>query len=270
VSFISLSEYISKFTQTFATGLEAQTWLNNNGYWTSYDAPYTFEFLEVVGAGSWTKPEGVTQVIVECWAGGGGGGGTTATVSGGGGGGGGQYARKSFTYASGSTSISYVIGAGGTSSTGNGVNGGNTTWNTNQVIAIGGEGGETGINNASTVGGLGNLPGSVGDVIYFGGEGGIGFGNSNFGTFSNGGGGGGGAGNSQDGNVGSGFIGGQGGFDYGGNGADGPEAIDSGGFDGLAAPSLNYGGGGSGGTKIGGANRVGGNGRQGAIRLAYR
>ncbi len=36
-SFIQISEYVSS-GQTFATGAEAKTWLNNNGYWTSYPA----------------------------------------------------------------------------------------------------------------------------------------------------------------------------------------------------------------------------------------
>jgi len=35
-SFISLAEYISKYTQTFTTGPQALAWLNDNGYWTSY------------------------------------------------------------------------------------------------------------------------------------------------------------------------------------------------------------------------------------------
>lgn len=35
-SFISLSEFLSNRTQTFASGSAAKTWLNNNGYWTSY------------------------------------------------------------------------------------------------------------------------------------------------------------------------------------------------------------------------------------------
>jgi hypothetical protein len=35
-SFISLSQYVSNFSQTFTTGTEAKTWLNNNGYWTSW------------------------------------------------------------------------------------------------------------------------------------------------------------------------------------------------------------------------------------------
>ncbi len=36
-SFIQLARYVSNFTQTFSTGLEACTWLNNNGYWTSFN-----------------------------------------------------------------------------------------------------------------------------------------------------------------------------------------------------------------------------------------
>jgi len=38
-SFIELSEYVSNGTETFLTGNEAKTWLNNNGYWTSYQSP---------------------------------------------------------------------------------------------------------------------------------------------------------------------------------------------------------------------------------------
>ena len=40
-SFINLSEYVSQYDgspQTFTTGLEAKTWLNNNGFWTSYES----------------------------------------------------------------------------------------------------------------------------------------------------------------------------------------------------------------------------------------
>lgn len=36
-SFIEIAEYVSS-GQTFATGSDAKTWLNNNGYWTSYVA----------------------------------------------------------------------------------------------------------------------------------------------------------------------------------------------------------------------------------------
>lgn len=46
-SFITLSEYLSNRTQTFASGSAAKTWLNNNGYWTSYtgsSSPWTLTF----------------------------------------------------------------------------------------------------------------------------------------------------------------------------------------------------------------------------------
>jgi hypothetical protein len=33
-SFLEL--VLNKTGQTFATGIQAKTWLNNNGYWTSY------------------------------------------------------------------------------------------------------------------------------------------------------------------------------------------------------------------------------------------
>lgn len=35
-SFISKAEEVSQNTETFATGIEAKTWLNSNGYWTSW------------------------------------------------------------------------------------------------------------------------------------------------------------------------------------------------------------------------------------------
>jgi hypothetical protein len=35
-TFISLAEYIANFSQTFATGNDAKTWLESNGYWTSF------------------------------------------------------------------------------------------------------------------------------------------------------------------------------------------------------------------------------------------
>ena len=40
-SFINLAEYVSRYygsPQTFTTGLQAKTWLNNNGFWTSYES----------------------------------------------------------------------------------------------------------------------------------------------------------------------------------------------------------------------------------------
>jgi len=42
-NFISLSQYVSSFTgtpQTFASAAAAKTWLNANGYWTSWVTPY--------------------------------------------------------------------------------------------------------------------------------------------------------------------------------------------------------------------------------------
>ncbi len=35
-SFIALANYLANGVQTFTSGLDAKTWLNNNGYWTSY------------------------------------------------------------------------------------------------------------------------------------------------------------------------------------------------------------------------------------------
>lgn len=46
-SFIQLAEYLSNFTQTFTAGTEANEWLNENGFWSSY-------FQYIVSAGRTT------------------------------------------------------------------------------------------------------------------------------------------------------------------------------------------------------------------------
>lgn len=213
---------------------------------------FTEELITTAGAGTWTKPAGVTQVIVECWGGGGAGGGATSNPAAGGGGGGGQYSRKYITYTSPSVGISYSVGAGGVGTTGTIVNGGDTTWQTNVVIAKGGTGGTPdGVDAGGVPGGVGNQAGSVGDVIYFG----------------------------TDGEAGT-VIGGTtplGGI--GGSGAastnNGPEYAGVGGAQ-VGATSLPgnpgslYGGGGSGACTNVSTNRAGGNGARGLIRIIYR
>ena len=227
----------------------------------SIDTVFTEQLITTTGAGTWTKPAGVTQVIVECWGGGGAGGGVTGNPAGGAGGGGGQYSRKLITYPSASQTISYNVGAGGTGGTGNGPAGGDTTWNTTTVIAKGGTGGTA---NAITQGvpavaGVGNAAGSVGDVIYFGGSG-------------------------ADGEIFSGIPqGGQGGYsagstgpgsspffgtpvkEYGGGGGGANSATSANG-----GTATNYGGGGGGAVTNTITDRTGGNGAQGLIRIIYR
>jgi len=241
---------------------------------------FTEELLTTTGAGTWTKPSGVTQVIVECWGGGGAGGGASTNNSAGNGAGGGGFARSLFIYQSAQQNISYNIGTGGTGGTGIGPNGQNTTWNSTDVIARGGQGGTgsfTGISVEFPLGG-GNVDGlpNIGTITYSGGNGtSISTDTTNVIQAS----GPGGAGASSavggfDATVGS-YPGvpfpntpptpGSGRNEYGGTGGD---------FVGLA--SLNglagtiYAAGGGGANKTTGANRSGGDGAQGLIRLIYR
>lgn len=222
---------------------------------------FTEQLITTAGAGSWTKPAGVTEVIVECWGAGGAGGGATDNPAAGAGGGGGQYSRKLALYSSAQQNISYTIATGGTGGTGLGGNGGDTTWNTTEVIAKGGTGGGANANTPLTFaeGGLGDIAGSVGDVIYFGANGAAGLIQSIGGTPLAGAGGG-AAGSSR-----ASTTGGQGSPEYGGNGGD---FIDNVGSDGN--PGFVYGGAGSGGCATTNTNRSGGNGAQGLIRLIYR
>jgi hypothetical protein len=216
---------------------------------------FTEQVITTTGAGTFTKPLGVTQVIVECWGAGGAGGGSSVNDTGGGGGGGGQYSRKYLTYTSPSIGISYSVGAGGIGSTGNGTNGGDATWDTSTVIGKGGGGG--GANNGS--GGETNTLDGVGDVKYFGVTGESGFFNPPNSVI-------GGAGGSAASSTSTTTL-----FildpEYGGFGAS-QIFVNSGGSDGN--PGNLYGAGGGGAAKISGPNRSGGAGAQGLIRIIYR
>lgn len=215
---------------------------------------FTEQLITTTGAGSWTKPAGVTQVIVQCFGAGGAGGGATLNGQGGNGGGGGGYAESILSYSSAEQTISYSIGTGGIGSIGTGGTGGDTTWNTNTVIAKGSTGGEA---NANGLGGS-TLPGSLGDIIRDGGGGGGSF-NDGFGNIGQGSGGASGGNTSFSGQA---YLG----VDVGGSSLEGA----------FTTISLNgsvgniYGGGGSAAVKISGINRTGGNGARGAIRLIYR
>lgn len=222
---------------------------------------------------SWTCPAGVTSVTVECWGGGGGGGGNTSnTECGGGGGGGGAYAKKTVAVTPGN-SYAYAIGQGGTGvAASDGNPGGDTGWNSNEVMAKGGSGGGRSLFNGFTqVGGTGGDGGlasaSVGDVKYDGGWG------ENGRTHSTGTGGWGGssAGTASDGHAngaaaswttvtyptGSTPAGGG----HGGNGA--PTQTSNG----VAPVAGQYGGGGGGSGE--GTTRLGGTGANGKIVLSY-
>ena len=122
-------------------------------------------------SGTWTKPSGITKVMVEVQ--GAGGAGTKSTASGNrNGGGGGGYARKLIDVSSISTAT-VTVGAGGVGSTSNsttGTDGGDSIWSdgTNTVT---GSGGGAGIGNTanydvglggSATGGDFNVPGGMG------------------------------------------------------------------------------------------------------------
>jgi len=97
-------------------------------------------------SGTWTKPTGITKVIIEVQGGGGSGGKRNATTSSMGGGGGGGYARKFLDVSSISTST-ITVGVGGVSQTTNdtnGITGGASSWadGTNTITGNGGTGGE--------------------------------------------------------------------------------------------------------------------------------
>lgn len=231
------------------------------------DLVFSEQVLTTPGSGSWTKPLGITKVIVECWSGGGAGGGVTSNNSGGNGGAPGQYSRKLIIYpASPSTSVPYVIGAGGVGTTGNGPSGSSTTWDSTVVVTIGGAGGIANItdqsNNAEAT-----TNGAVGDIVYRG----------SFPTAGNfipagalfpgspaeavGGNGGSGPGSSKNNNSTPTAA-----LEYGGGGGS-AQGVQSSGIDGQNASLYAAGGGGA--AKVTGASRVGGNGTQGLIRVSY-
>lgn len=228
---------------------------------TSSELGNTFseQLITTTGAGTWTKPTGVTQVIVECWGGGGSGAGATGTNSGGGGGAAGQYVRKLIIYDSLSSNIPYSVAASVVGTTGDGTTGNDTTWNTNQVVAKGGAPGLAFVAGNGNPG-LVSSTGAVGDIVHLGGNGGDGFFNSPSTVI----GGRGGPGPGSTGDVGN--IATEG-VEYGGRIALNIQ-LQSGGQDGN--PGNNYGGGGGGAAKVTGANRSGGNGAQGLIRILYR
>lgn len=141
------------------------------------------------GAGTYTRPDNVIAILVECIGGGGGGGGAGAGGNGTGcvgvaqGGAAGQYASK--LIANPSASYAYSVGVGGPkggSAPTAGTAGGDTTFGTTVVRAKGGAGGAAGgatyigANGGTT--GVGGASGSeangIGDVVVAGGSGGNG------------------------------------------------------------------------------------------------
>lgn len=207
-------------------------------------------------SGSWTAPAGVTSATVEAWGGGGAGGGATGNPAKGGGGAGGQYAAKVVTVSPGS-SYAVTVGAGGSGSTGSGTAGGDSTFDTNVVVAKGGAAG-TGATNG--VAGTGTTSGGVGDTVYAGGSGSAGSVDNNC---NNGGAGGGGAGSGGAGDSASGNTAGTGTATGGGTGGNGSNSSGSGSSGSVA------GGAGAGACAESGTDRAGGAGARGQVWITY-
>lgn len=115
--------------------------------------------------GTFVVPAGVTSITVQAFGGGGGGGGNFTSRPGGGGG---AFASSVISVTPG-TSYSITVGAGGAAGTsGNdGVNGGNSIFGANLVVAAGGGGG------TSVAGTAGLASASIGTTTRSGGAGGV-------------------------------------------------------------------------------------------------
>jgi hypothetical protein len=115
----------------------------------------TVETFTTTGAGTWTKPAGVTSVTVECWGGGGAGGagsnGSGSTRYCGGGGKGGQYSRVVLSYSSASSVIDFSVGAASTG-IGNSTFWGSAVSTSATVLALGGNQGGNATTTANGTG----------------------------------------------------------------------------------------------------------------------
>lgn len=220
-------------------------------------SPYT-----LTATGSWTAPDGINAVKVECWAGGGAGGTATGTAgSSGGGGAGGCYVMdRAYTVIPGN-SYTVTVGAGGVHTTtptdNTAAPSGGDTWfdSTSGVVAKGGVGGIGRTTVAVGAGGSGSTTGCIGDAFFAGGDGAAG-------TSTIGGGGGGGAGSTGAGGSASGSTAGTGTSTAGGNGSTGVTSAN-------AAAATAAGGGGGGARTNSSTDRQGGDGARGQVVLTW-
>jgi hypothetical protein len=198
-------------------------------------------------SGMWTKPVGLSYVVVEVVGGGGGGGGASAAngALGGGGGGGGGYARKVIPASSLASSVPVTVGAGGVPGSmggDDGDHGGNTAFGP-YCSATGGAGGAGSLSEVYPSGS--GSPGGVGtngDLNAKGGGGGAGTGVAGSSAIS------------QSGSGGTSVLGG------------GAEGVTDAAASIPGKPGGAYGGGGSGGYKHAGDNPInGGAGAPGAV-----
>lgn len=156
----------------------------------------SYQILTSGTAATYTRPAGITSILVEAVGGGGGGGGSQGGITAigvGGGGGAGGYAR--LYVASASSTYTYTIGGGGGGGTAGittGTSGGATTFSASSLSASGGIGGTGGASVSTTVsqlGGRGGIGGggTNGDINMSGGYGGYGIANLTNGSSGGGG-----------------------------------------------------------------------------------
>ena len=122
------------------------------------DALPLVDFQRFTSSGTWTKPAGVTVVVVELIGPGGGGGSIAEGGGGGGGGGGGAISREVYNASDLAATHTVTVpagGAAGSSGGGNGVAGGSTEFTGTGVLqkAFGGGGGEGGSSGSGGGGG---------------------------------------------------------------------------------------------------------------------
>jgi hypothetical protein len=212
-------------------------------------------------SGTFTVPNDVYCVTVQTWGAGGAGGGATGNRDHcGGGGGGGAYNYGKISVTPGST-YNVIVGAGGIGTTGNGGDGGSSSFN-GLFIANGGKGGLSSSNFFYKDGGPGGSGGTGG--LFPGGNGASGY----YSSYS--GGGGGGAGDANNGGNAAGFTAGSGGDNNKGgtDGGNGGFGINSASGNGNAGNLI--GGGGSGGKKTSTSSNVnGGNGARGQVIVSW-
>ena len=231
-----------------------------------YTLPIKSPYI-MTSSGTFTVPDGVSEINVKAWGGGGGGSGRSELpppnlrYAGAGGGGGGFITGTLPIYVSGWT-ITVSIGRGGNGGSGDGddgVSGENNTvgYFLGNLIALGGTGGDA-KGNTPGIGGeghAGSYSGIVNNVTsYSGGDG-------SDSDSNNGGGGGGGAGDTANGGNGAITSGGTGGTNYGGSGGNGSTS------DAAGENGSSYGGGGGGASAN--ENSRGGNGANGVVIITW-
>jgi hypothetical protein len=148
---------------TFATGATAPSWVAAAGG--------GLNSVQKPASGTWSRPAGITKVIVEVQGGGAGGAGANATSWEGGNGGGGSYVKQ-FIDVSSISSATIVVGAGGGGG-GNavlGTAGGTSSWSdgTNTISCLGGAIGEVSVANPQ--GGAGGVATAAGAHMIVNGQ----------------------------------------------------------------------------------------------------